>query len=238
MDAFEKCVTHFQQCKAFGALDLVVLPVFSLVITFFAYRIRNNLAQGNPIYKRYYIRALSYKMIGAVMAGIIYQFYYTCGDTVFYWGGASALYEFIIYDFGTYLKFLDYSPSTSYPELSTSSICALYFNDPKAWTVIRVASIFNFIAFDTYMGTALFFGIVSFYSSWRLFTLLCALYPDLEKKFFYAIFMIPSVLFWGSGIFKDTLTLSGLLLMVCCAYEFFILGKRNLSSLVLLVLCF
>jgi hypothetical protein len=52
------------------------------------------------------------------------------------------------------------------------------------------------------------FAALSFIGVWKLYIVFTKLYPRLSKQLAYAVLFIPSVVFWGSGFLKDTVTLS------------------------------
>jgi hypothetical protein len=60
----------------------------------------------------------------------------------------------------------------------------------------------------TYLPTAVIFAALSFIGVWKLYIVFTKLYPRLSKQLAYAVLFIPSVVFWGSGFLKDTVTLS------------------------------
>ena len=62
--------------------DLVVTPIYLLIIYLLAYLIRGSVSDKQT--KRYFIPALTVKIIGAISVGLIYQFYYSGGDTFNY----------------------------------------------------------------------------------------------------------------------------------------------------------
>lgn len=236
MDSYDKCFEHFERSNFLGTNDLVFTPIYLMVILFFAYRFRSAMVRDGSPLKAYFIRGLMFKLIGALAAGLIYQYYYKGGDTAYYWSSASTIYDYFFNDFDTAIKLLSAQPLIDHPDLVGSSLCVLYIRDVKAWTVIRFAGIFNLFSFDSYMVTALFFACISFYGSWKIFTLLADLYPMLTKEFFNCIFMVPSVIFWGSGIFKDTITLSGLMLMVYHSYDAFVRGRLNPFNIIMIAI--
>jgi hypothetical protein len=70
---------------------------------------------------------------------------------------------------------------------------------------------------------------------WRLFLMFTAEYPSLKKEMAIAVLFIPSVLFWGSGILKDTYTFSA----ACWfAYSFYNLSLRRYKVLTNLLMVF
>jgi hypothetical protein len=92
--------------------------------------------------------------------------------------------------------------------------------------------------FGNYTGIALFFAILSFSGSWALYTSLKKHYPELYKWLAVAILFIPSVIFWGSGILKDTVTFSALCWMIWAFMNVTIFQSRKLISIVIFVFGF
>ena len=72
--------------------DLVVTPVFLSLVYLAAYLVRPWVTNEDT--KRYFIPALTVKIIGAIAVGLIYQFYYGGGDTfAFHTHGSRIIWE-------------------------------------------------------------------------------------------------------------------------------------------------
>ena len=72
---------------------------------------------------------------------------------------------------------------------------------------------------------------------WMFFLTFYFQYPNLHKSLALASFFIPSVVFWGSGLLKDTVTLACLGMATYLIYELFIRKRFKLFYAVVLVLC-
>ncbi|KXK46695.1 MAG: hypothetical protein UZ10_BCD003001203 [Bacteroidetes bacterium OLB10] len=67
----------------FSGID-IFYPLFLVVIIFyFAKSIRDRKIEENPSYK-YYLAGLLVKIVGGIMVVLVYSFYYTGGDTVYF----------------------------------------------------------------------------------------------------------------------------------------------------------
>lgn len=187
--------------------DFVITPLYLMVIYLIAYFVRNIVADTNT--KRYFIPALTVKIIGAIAVGLIYQFYYNGGDTFNYFNNSKHIWE----------AFKD-SPSlgmslilsnNQYTSANFQYASLMYFfHDTSSYFVVRVAGLFDIFTLHTYSATAVFFAVFSFSGLWAMYKGFCDLYKNLHFEFALAIFFVPSVFFWGSGILKDTLTLGAL----------------------------
>lgn len=213
--------------------DLIVTPLLLIVVYVGAYFIRPRVTDS--ITGRYFFPALTVKILGAIALGFIYQFYYTGGDT---------------YNFHTYgsrqvwLAFTE-SPQDAFKILfgSTDQIGLykytskiLFYHDPRSFFVIRIASIFDLITFSSYSATAVLFSLWSFAGSWALYVTFYKRYPQLHFQLAVCALFIPSVVFWGSGILKDSLVLGALGLATYCV-ELLINQRRvRLSTILVLIL--
>ncbi len=72
-------------------IDFFLTPVYLILIYSIAYWVRSKIT--TPETKRYFIPALTVKLVGALAIGMIYQFYYKGGDTFNYYKQASIIWK-------------------------------------------------------------------------------------------------------------------------------------------------
>ena len=84
----------------------------------------------------------------------------------------------------------------------------LFAQSPEEWFMVKLCSPFALLGFQTFLGTTLFLSFISLLGSWFLFSTMNRILPDKSRFLFFINFLFPSVLFWGSGIMKDTVTLA------------------------------
>jgi hypothetical protein len=172
------------------------------------------------------------KSIGSIAAALVYQYYYGGGDTFNFYTDASYVHDLCIKDFSYFFYLMTSQPWINFPgELTEHFEYLNFLQDGPSWFVVRCLIPISFFTFDSYIGEGLVFAVFSFYASWRFFSLVCEIYPTLKQELFYCVFAVPSVVFWGSGIFKDTLTTGGLLLFLYHIYNIFILRKKVGSNI-------
>ena len=226
----EKWTHHYYGLHYLEYTDLIIAPLF-IALVYFLFNINKDkvLGPNNPL-KTYLIPALSLKIFGAIASGLVYQFYYGGGDTMDFYTSASFVGGLCFENFGDFIGMLNSNPILSDPTLAKYDFLD-FVNDPTAWTVVRVTTIAGVLGFDSYPVMSVYFSLFSFFASWRFLSFITKLYPqpELAKKFVYCIFYIPSVVFWGSGIFKDTLTMSGLYLFTVSVYHLVI--KRQIKPM-------
>jgi len=79
--------------------------------------------------------------------------------------------------------------------------------DTSSYMMIRFHAIVRLFSFGNYFVHVVFMCFFSFSGLTALYRLFTSVYPDRSRLFMIAIYLIPSVLFWGSGPHKDGLML-------------------------------
>jgi hypothetical protein len=101
---------------------------------------------------------------------------------------------------------------------------------------VRVANLVNFIGFNSYILTTVALAAITYNGIWRLFLLFTELYPKYVNQLKYSLLYLPSILFWGSGILKDTLTLMGACWFTFSFYMIFIKRSKIPINVITLIL--
>lgn len=217
--------------------DLFFAPVYMAIMYALAYTFRNkHYPEGHP-YRPYLMPALNVKMFGAIAAGMIYFFYYQYGDTVFYYQRTTAVYEAFGrgMDQGLELIFVNSSDLPWYLEPYNP---LMRFWDTSAYMVVRIAGFFSLFTFNSYAAIAVLFAYFSFRASWAMFVVFAEMYPTMLRRMAIACLFIPSVFFWGSGLFKDTITMAGVAWMTYSVYKIFIKQESVLKNSIILIVSF
>ena len=214
--------------------DFLVTPIYLLIIYLLAYLVRGKVSDKNT--RPYFIPALTLKIIGAISVGLIYQFYYNGGDTFNYFHHGSRYIWEAFLDSPIKAFQLIFSDGTYQPGTFEYASKIWYYGDLPSYFVVRVTGLFDLITFHTYSATALLFACFSFGGLWALYLSFYKFYKKLHLEFAIAVFFIPSVFFWGSGILKDTLTLGALAWAFYAIVEIFFIRRRIALNIIILLL--
>jgi len=216
--------------------DILLPPFFLILILFIAYKYKLKHQKKSKIYK-YFIPGLIVKMIGAISLGLVYFYYYKGGDTLNYFQTASAISDLLFSNIENFNYVFFGSPNiTEYYIMDSHYDFTFWINDKYAFFVSKCFVPFVLIAGKSYMSSAIIIASVCYLSVWRLYEVFVNEFPHLFKKLTIPILFMPSVIFWGSGIMKDSVTFSATCLFVHGFYWFFIKKKRNyfyLGSIIL-----
>jgi hypothetical protein len=196
--------------KKIYPFEWVMLGIYMLIIISISFYIQVNRIKKEKIY-RYYSLAVLAKIGAAVGFCLIYIYYYEGGDTVSYYESSRALVNIGMKNPDSYFREIFQSPSLANYILfdqGTGYPWPYMYFDPGSWFVAKLLSPILFIAFRSYLVSTVILSWLSFLGAWKLFKMLVRYYPKLEGRMALSILFVPSVLFWGSGISKDTFTFS------------------------------
>ncbi|MEQ9442733.1 MAG: hypothetical protein RIG62_27070 [Cyclobacteriaceae bacterium] len=220
-----------------GFLDVLVAPVVLLLVIGIAYFVRPLFTNHQT--RPYFLPALGAKIFGALAVGFIYQFYYgggkPSGDTFNYHQNAGIIYEAFGDDPTVGFKlFMAEGEYTS--EIFTYASRMYWFRSPTEYFVIRIIALLGMLTLHSYAAIAILFAAISFSGVWVMYLTFYKFYPKIHLHLALAILFVPSVVFWGSGILKDTITLGALGWATWALVRIFFERKGLLVSAVVLFL--
>ncbi|UKN01232.1 hypothetical protein K6119_16000 [Paracrocinitomix mangrovi] len=193
--------------------------LFLLVVAYKGFKV------SQEIYKRFFISGFLIKVVGSMAFALLFIYYYGFGDTFLYHKGATILSEALAQDPVTYFRLLFSEHGNLPPDLQEYAARISYSRTQEEWFMVKLTSMFNFISFGSYVITTLFMSLISFFGSWKLFQVMADIFPEKKKVCFYIVFLLPSVLFWGGGILKDTISMAAINLLIYTTY--FMIYKRQ-----------
>lgn len=204
----------------FSPVDFLVIPL-ALLLVLLVIRLMQQRYAGDPS-AVYIVPALLLKVFGGLMVGVIYWYYYGGGDTFFYHLLGVRLAKLAVESPGEYLQALllngEEGKTTVNAMLTANGIDNLYGGYAEI-TTAKVASVFILIAGYSYSGASILMSLTSFLGIWSLYRVLDSQFPHYRGHIAIACFYIPSIFFWGSGILKDTITLSCLCFITYILYR-------------------
>lgn len=219
--------------------DLLIPPIHFAIILMHAIYIRNKHIRKQPYYK-YYVPAVLCKITGGIGLCLVYTFYYEGGgDASNYFLGAET-YVNVLLDgnFDLFFEMINYHANpihkTTYWEQGYGNI---YFgnHDYYALFTVVISIPFCLLGFKSFIATTMLLGYISFLGLWKLYEVFIDQFPGLTRQFAIAIFFIPSVFFWGSGLLKDTYTLSCLGFTTYAIFKYLIKKERKFKYLFMLI---
>lgn len=184
--------------------DFIIGPLVVIIIYLIAYIIRP--MATNPLTEKFFIPALTFKLIAALALGLLYQFYYGGGDTFTYFNhGATHIHQAFLEDPSKAFRLIFLANDYQGGVYEYASKIWMY-RDSASYMVVRLAGFISIFTAGSYLGTAFIFAGLSFSGLWAMYSSFVKLFPEKHFLVAVAILFIPSTVFWGSGILKDTIT--------------------------------
>ena len=215
-------------------IDFIIGPVYVGIILFVGLRISSGFIDNSDRFV--FNLGLLAKLVSSFLIGVVYWYYYKDGDTVYYYErmlrvSAELKNNVVI---GGKLIFYGYPEKADELYFIMTSLRA---HDTASYMVVRIASLANIFCFGIYTNVALLFSVFAFSGLWQLYRVACRALPGVSKRNLgIAILLFPSVVFWGSGLLKDTLTLGGICWVIACFYRGIILRQKPIVNILLMLI--
>lgn len=197
-----------------------------LVIAWFTYK------KYGTNYPRIFWLSLLFKLSMGSALGMIYLYYYSANDTWLFFKDAHELAQFGKRDFTAYLKFLafDEAPEQLFGQLVNSQDRSLF--------LIKFISVFSWVSGNNYWISAAYFSLISFLATWYLFLIVARFFEHSWLAAALSFLFFPSIIFWSSGLIKETLALASLYVISGVFLKWIFKERVNTFEVVLAVCCY
>lgn len=216
--------------------DIYLAPLCLLIILMIARSVFRKY-KGTTI-DRYIMPALWLRIFGAFVYTIVISTYYGFGDSHNYYQGLIDMYHAVNDDRSILGDIISKNYVTTSDKLYTYffydgyGVTKYYMLEPRSFSVPRFALPFALMFNRSFLCVSFCISFLSFLGSWRIFKMFYELYPHMHKKLAYAILFMPSVLFWGVSLLKDSFSIAALGFFVYGAYSILIKRTNFASSLI------
>jgi hypothetical protein len=222
--------------KYFSILDFLYGPLAFMIIVIMARVRKYGRIKEHPEYK-YYTKGLYVKMLGGLALCFIYTIYYGGGDTLNYFTDSICMMRLLVNDpAGFYVIMRDGLSIDNYFYFTEDTGYPIYYRDLHTFFVVRISTLIVLLGAGSFIVSTLLFAYLSYGGMWRLYQLFIMEFPQLKKEMAIAVLFIPSVFFWGSGIMKDTITLSAIGYYSYSFYMVFIRKEKMMRNFFTLVI--
>ncbi len=211
--------------------DILLPPFYIIGMYSYGYYITKKKIRTNPEYE-YFTRGLLTRVFGAMALGLIYFFYYKGGDTTNYYESATAYVNLFYENKSHFLEGWLGNPNwkTMSTYFNENTGYPVYFHrDSHSFFVVRLLIPIMALSFNSYFACAIMVGAITYGGLWKLYQTFLEEFPNLKKEFAIACLFIPSCVFWGSGLMKDSFTISAVGWFTFAFYRFFIKKQRKMS---------
>ena len=225
-------------------LDYLVSIFFAAAAFFAIYKIKMFGAKG--ISKHWFAGAFAIKLIAAFAMWFIYTNHYTDrskADIFRYYDDAKVL-QHLLKDHKTeYFKFFyqgksqneDVNIVLKYTQNWDSHNESSLFGSNRL--IIRINMLLNLFSLGSYGVHAIAFSFLAFIGLFWIFRFFYRHIPEYKWMIFFVIFAFPSIVFWSSGILKESLVFFFIGLILNCG-SYALKGRKPIPRTILVVLAF
>lgn len=167
------------------------------------------------------------------------MYYYTYGDTIRFFRFGQ-FYKNLLFEVNN-LSFFEwlFMKNEMFIKLIRYRIDYSYGFADSSFFINKISGALSFITFNSFLLNTALFSLFSYFGLWFMYLAFIKMYPRLKREFALSILFLPSVVFWGSGLMKDTLSLGAAGFMTYNFCRIFILkDKINLIGIILNVSMF
>lgn len=213
----------------FYLLFALYFIVFCWLLTKLSFIKRTNLS--NPVL----IGLFAVKVIAGIVIGWLSLHLYGPGND--YWDvnrEGWTEYQLLLHDPKTY--FSNIFSSSTYPDGYHGVFDSFhsFWNDLRNNVIIKMVSVFNLFSQGHYYINSLFFNFIIFFGHVVLYRLFIKIFPGKNISLIIACFLLPSFLYFTSGIHKDGVVF--LSLAVLCYAVYSVWEKKKVSGKALLII--
>lgn len=214
-----------------GFEDLLIVPFWLLVAYLISTRIIKKNIEDKPYYQDFR-KALFIKLFSGLAFAFIYLYYYGGGDTLYYFWGSQSVSRMFVKDIPSFFKIIGGNQSFElYSMFDRTTGWPTYWRDPNSFAVCRFNVLFFWLGMGRFLGNTLVMDLFFFFALWRFYEMLVKIYPKNEKRLVWALFYIPSVTFWSSGLLKDGWSLTGIIMLYSSLYQLMFLKEKKLFNI-------
>lgn len=215
-----------------GLTDILLFFLYVFLFhLFFTWRRRK---LKDPFLKKYHLLGFWFKIF-ATIASTIFNYYISVGDsTLLYYAEGLNIYRMIIHNTDN-IKWLLLPGSDFDYTLAHDSWNVGYFPNAANFFIIKLVAIFSFLGFGRYSVVQLFFSMVAFSGIWKLYQFFYKLVPNLHKQFAIALLFFPTLIFWSSGVLKDSICIGMLGWLTYSLYSAYKLKHHIVRNIIIAI---
>ncbi len=164
---------------------------------------------SGPFGEKWYWTTVSFKILTGGILGFIYLEYLQTGDTLLYFLKGSEIAEIAKTSFSSYFERLLIN---EFP---------VYKGEARTEFFAKLISPLLIITNQNYWLTASYLSVFSFMGCWYLARTIVLFYPKLKWSALISFLLLPSFVFWSSGMLKDGISISAMFVLYTFVFKLY-----------------
>ena len=202
-------------------IDLLLVPVYfiAIIIGAIIYKKRH---KNELLIQKYFIKGFVFKLLGGLIYALLVVYFWGFGDT-------SSYFKDVLF-----FRDLLADNKTSFYQIFSQDYS--YFRDKfnilgsinnSGFMVTKIGLLISYFSFSRFLIITMLFSVIAYCSLFTLYRTFAGFIPRYHFPIALAVLFFPSISIYGSGILKDTVSLTALGFFFYAAYEMVI--KKNYS---------
>lgn len=183
---------------------MIILVVLHICFLLFYLYVQHLFEKDKPLYSWFYT-ALVFKVLAGLGMAALYFFYYKTGDVLATYTSVSKMAVLFYSDFDKFVDIYMHNNTIGEGELFLEMIT----NAPRQWFFVRLLVPLG-IVIDNYWMLNVYVTIFSFMGLWNLANRIVSVFPISKTAVLISFFIFPSVVFWSSGMIKESILLGSI----------------------------
>ncbi|QHL88873.1 hypothetical protein GU926_16130 [Nibribacter ruber] len=176
------------------------LPLF-LFLVFLLWRFKGGRGFGKVFWSM-----LGLKLLAGLALGYVYQEFLGGGDTWAYHKTTLRVLGQTTQSAQDYLQFLFFDQA--------GAGTLTFRTDSNSFFLVKILSALYLLTNDSYWMSSLYLSLFSFWGCWYFFQSLEKRFPEFSMPALVAFLLFPSIVFWSSGVSKDSLVMGAMGLLL------------------------
>ena len=183
---------------------MILLIVLHICFLLFYLYVQHLFEKDKPLFSWFYT-ALVFKVLAGLGLGALYVYYYKAGDITGTYSTVSKLAVLFYSDMDKFYEVYIHSHLTGQGDDYLVKI----IDAPRQWFFIRLLVPLG-ILIDNYWMLNVYVSVFSFMGLWNLANRIVSIFPISKTAVLIAFFLFPSVVFWSSGMIKESVLLGSI----------------------------
>lgn len=176
-----------------------------------------------PLHKLFW-PALLVKCMAGIALGVIYSTYYDPSDTFIFFKLASDQADIGRNDFSAWINILFAKED------------GFFLGEYRTVFFSKITSVLALLTGNNYWVSSLYYSLLSFFGAWYLSNTIARLFPGVKTAAVLAFLFFPSVVFWSSGIIKESIAMAALFFLAALFLKLWVRERISIISIVVAVL--
>jgi hypothetical protein len=193
-------------------LDVLICTIYIFLFTYIVWK--STFFSADGVSKSSFLAVFFLKIIVGIVGWQLYSSVYPINDAIGFYNSSKVLYDLYFENKEQFFKlFFGQEDDSLKPYLAQlkgweDGYLTLLVNDSRS--IIRYNTILQFVSLGTYHVHTIVSCFLSFFGLTFIYKSLLFFIKEKSKLLFVVIFLLPSVLFWSSMVFKESLVFLGL----------------------------